>query len=137
MRVVLDTNVLVSALLKPMGRPADVVMAAVQGRLIPLFDGRILDEYREVLLRPKFGFDVGAVASFVADLEAVGEHVDVGDPPPTAPTPDPDDRPFLEVAIAGRADALVTGNRRHFPDGLGVRVLLPAELVAELRVRGV
>lgn len=43
--------------------------------------------------------------------------------------PDPDDQPFLEVAVAGRAEAILTGNRKDFPDACGVRILAPAELI--------
>jgi predicted nucleic acid-binding protein len=49
--------------------------------------------------------------------------------------PDPDDEPFLEVAIAGRVEAIVTGNKRHFPkkDYKGVRILSPAEFLEGLK----
>ncbi|MCG8556559.1 MAG: putative toxin-antitoxin system toxin component, PIN family [Proteobacteria bacterium] len=123
---------MVSALLHPQRLPARVVIAAIQGRVIPLFDQRILDEYHDVLSRSKFRFERDQVALLLADLESLGESVTIANPAPDAPTPDPADRPFLEVAIAGRADALVTGNRRHFPDGLGVAILSPAELMNEL-----
>jgi predicted nucleic acid-binding protein len=51
------------------------------------------------------------------------------------PLPDPDDAPFLEVALAASADCLVTGNRKHFPARCrcGVEVLSPAQLVRFLR----
>jgi uncharacterized protein len=49
-----------------------------------------------------------------------------------AALPDPDDRPFIEVALSGRADAVVTGNVRHFPPDLGVVVLSPRALLQRL-----
>jgi len=52
----------------------------------------------------------------------------------TAQLPDADDLPFLEVALSGNADALVTGNARHFPEGLGVVVLSPRALLQRFEV---
>ena len=57
MRFVIDSNVVVSAMLSPHAPPAQVIRLALQGDLGLLYDGRILAEYREVLMRPKFGFD--------------------------------------------------------------------------------
>ena len=59
MRIVLDTNVLVSALLSPHGAPAAVLQLVVTGRVVLCFDARVLSEYREVLRREKFDFDMG------------------------------------------------------------------------------
>lgn len=121
MRIVLDTNVLVSALLNPHGPPARVLELILAGKLQILVDDRILDEYREVLLRPRFGFDADEVATLVSALAAAGEWVTM--PLPKLTLDDPDDLPFAEIAVAGAADALVTGNMRHFP-----RSRLPREV---------
>ena len=56
MLVVIDTNVLVSALWSKNGAPAKIISLVLQGKLIPCYDYRILSEYRTVLARPKFGF---------------------------------------------------------------------------------
>ena len=112
MRVVLDTNIVVSALLSPHGAPAKVVRLAIRGDLVPLYDERIVAEYRDVLGRPKFGFNPADIADVVRQLERAGELVLAQ--PLAVELPDPDDLPFIEVAAAGSADALVTGNPRHF-----------------------
>lgn len=136
MKVVLDTNVLVSGFLNPYGPPGAIVGLAASGDLTLCYDARILAEYREVLLRPKFGLDAAAVDDFLAQIEAEGE------PAAAAPLPqrlaDRSDEAFLEVALSARAECLVTGNRAHFPARfcLGMRVLSPAEFVDSFRKRG-
>jgi uncharacterized protein len=125
-RIVLDTNVLVSALLNPQGAPAAVLELVVAGALVPVFDDRILDEYREVLSRPRFGFEAAAVATFLQGIES-GERVEAA--PIDLDLPDPDDAPFVEVAVAANVNALVTGNRRHFPPTCGATVLSPKQLL--------
>lgn len=127
MKVVLDTNILVSALLSP-GRAAWILVAAMRaGALIPLVDARILAEYREVLARAKFGFSIQDVDELLSTLTTLGECIDPK--PLDVSLLDRDDLPFLEVAVSGSADALVTGNIRHFPTNLGVSVLTPRELI--------
>ena len=128
MRLVLDTNVLVSALLSPYRPPARVLDQLLQGSARLCYDARILAEYRQVLVRPKFGFENEAIAALVDYLEARGELV--ASQPLGLSLPDPADAMFLEVAVAARADCLVTGNLRHFPADrrAGVRVVSPAEL---------
>jgi predicted nucleic acid-binding protein len=83
------------------------------GEFTPAFDARILDEYQEVLLRPKFGFDPDDVRDFLDSFAASGWYVTAR--PLNLTLPDPDDATFVEVAVAAAADCLVTGNVRHFP----------------------
>lgn len=130
MKIVLDTNVLVSALINPFGTPARVLDLVLAGGARWVYDDRVLLEYREVLTRERFGFPVHVVADLLGFLKSEGEHVTA--PPLTAALPDPDDAPFLEVAVAGNADALVTGNLAHFPPERrkGVAVLSPADFLA-------
>jgi putative PIN family toxin of toxin-antitoxin system len=131
-RVVIDTNVVVSAALTPGGKPDQIVQLALAGGVVVLHDARILAEYREVLARPHLGLDRMTTETLIASLERVGELV-AGPPPYELPVPDPDDLPFIEVALAGSADAIATGNRSHFPKDMGIEVLTPAELLARLR----
>jgi predicted nucleic acid-binding protein len=110
------------------------VDAVVSGFVRALYDDRILQEYEEVLARPKFNFSAVDVALVLDAIRGGGEAVDplllLGVIARGLTLPDPDDLPFLEVALAGEADALVTGNLRHFPANRrhGVRVIAPADL---------
>jgi putative PIN family toxin of toxin-antitoxin system len=132
LRLVLDTNVLVAALLTP-GRTPDRALAAVFARGdVVLYDARMEAEYREVLARPKFrGIDPARVESLLAAVLAGAEDVGAVDRWDGAMT-DADDRVFVEVALGGRADAVVTGNARHYPTELAFAVLSPAALLERL-----
>ena len=107
-----------------------VLTFVLAGELRALFDNRILDEYAEVLARPRFGLDRADVAEVLRQLEADGERI--GARPSVVQLPDADDQPFLQVALSGKADALVTGNVRHFPGRLGIDVLSPRGLLRRL-----
>lgn len=130
-RLVVDTNVLVSTLLKP-GSVPDRALEAIWRSATVLVDARVIAEYRDVLERPKF--QAASRARLAEILARVAEHgEDVGVVPAYAgPMKDDGDRIFVEVALAGRADAIVTGNIRHYPEGLGFEVLPPATLLARL-----
>jgi len=130
LRIVLDTNVLVSAFLSAEGPPAQVVALVLAGEVDLLFDARVLAEYEEVLARPRFKLDPNDVAEVLRQLVSGGERVDAE--PVEPQLPDPDDQPFLEVALAGEADAIVTGNPRHFPRSLPVAVLSPRALLERI-----
>ncbi len=135
MRIVLDTNVLVSGLLSPFGPPGEIVRMVSSGALVLCLDARILAEYDEVLARPRFGFDLDAVAALLDYVDFRGEAV--VSRPLEQRLPDRDDEPFLEVAAASGADCLVTGNLAHFPvDGrAGVTVLSPAQFMDWMRTQ--
>jgi predicted nucleic acid-binding protein len=135
---VLDTNVLVSALLNPDGAPGTVLDLILSGAIELAFDAEIMSEYREVLGRPKFGIDAGLVHDLCDDLEAHGITVDRAalraSPlavflPPPGRFNDPDDVMFAEVGLAGEADAIVTGNKKHFAAVVRPVVLSPSEFL--------
>jgi putative PIN family toxin of toxin-antitoxin system len=133
MRVVIDTNVLVSGVMNPQGPPGRIVDEALAGAFTVLYDDRIMSEYREVLGRPAFGFSLTDVDALLDFIEMTGEPV-AGLRLPIV-LPDSRDLPFLEVAAAGRADALITGNTRHFKPRRGqhaVKICTPAEFVRSL-----
>jgi len=135
MRVVVDTNVLVSALLKEGSVPERALRALLE-RAVVLLDARLADEYAQVLARPKFA----AIGSSRCDallerLRTQGERL-VEVPAYVGALDDPDDRAFVEVALAGKADAIVTGNVRHFPENLGFEVLPPAAVLERLERGG-
>ncbi len=114
MIIVLDTNVLVSALLKPKSHPAHVLNAILNEKATLLFDNRILEEYRKVLLRPRFGFSVELVEPLLEYLESEGEFVAADYS--GIRFEDPGDKKYYEVAVTGGAAYIVTGNIRHFPN---------------------
>ena len=87
MLVVLDTNILVSALLSPFGPPARVLDLALTGEVQLAYDDRLLAEYHEVLARPKFGFTPSDVADLLEYLIVSGEPVTASPYSPNCPTP--------------------------------------------------
>lgn len=130
MRVVIDTNVIVSGILNPHGSPGRIVNALLSEAITVLHDDRILSEYREVLLRPTFGFSSSDVEVLLDFVESSGEHVSAE--PLALILPDPNDLPFLEVAASGSAEALITGNIKHFKPRRGqhsVLVIRPADFL--------
>ena len=128
MKIVLDTNVLVSGLLSPQGAPAAILRCILAGSASVCFDERILAEYRSVLARGKFGFDATQVAVLLEFIEATGEPVLAA--PLNLRLLDSSDGMFIEVAVASGADCLVTGNLKHFPTEQlrGVRAMSPRAL---------
>jgi predicted nucleic acid-binding protein len=103
------------------------------GTLHLCFDARILTEYGEVLARPKFQFNSEQTQALLEQIKTEGLSV-AGDPLP-ARLPDPTDEPFLEAAIAGDAECLITGNTKHFPSAKrqGAVVLSPSEFLDYFR----
>lgn len=136
MRVILDTNILVSALITPFGNPAKILDMVLFGELQVLYDDRILYEYREVLLRPKFGFEKKDVDELLTFIEAEGFKITAV--PVNETLVDEDDIPFIEVAISGKAEALITGNKRHFKVKGGakqIKIMAPDEFLKFWRQR--
>ena len=130
MKVVIDTNVIVSGLLNPYRHPAEILRLLLTGSLKLFYDARIISEYSEVLNRSKFQFDKENISIFVKEIETAGTPVI---PLPLKKSlPDPDDNMFLEAALAGNAECIITGNTNHYPKKLcsGIRVLSPTEFVS-------
>lgn len=132
MRLVVDTNVLVSALFNP-GRTPDLCLAAVRASgASVLLEERVEAEYREVLARPKFrGVDPARREALIASLCEGSERVSLG-PASTVALLDEGDRVFVDLCLTGRADAVLTGNAKHYPTDLGFEVLSPTALLARL-----
>lgn len=135
MKIVLDTNVLVSGLLTPFGTSGEIVRMVSAGILIVQYDSRILSEYREVLYRPKFQFNHEWIDLLLDYIRKSGQSVPAG--PLKNRLPDPDDEPFLEIAVAGRTACLITGNKAHYPPKAreGIKVLSPSEFISYYRKR--
>ena len=113
---VIDTNVLVSAMLKKLSPPDQIMQEIFKGTITPLLNKEILDEYWNVLRRPKFKFSEKAVNVLITSLMKQAIFVDAESVEEILP--DPKDVVFYEVVMEGRKteDAyLVTGNKKHFP----------------------
>lgn len=124
MRVVLDTNILVSACLTPEGASATIVELALLGVFT-------LSEYREVLGRTKFSRHAARIGEILAGIEEISVSV--------IPTTrlelalDEEDNRLLECAQAAHAEMLVTGNQKHFPKDIGnTRIVSPREFLTSL-----
>ena len=129
LRLVIDTNVLISAAIKPAGVQRTVLLLALTkpGRLY--VSRPILDEYGEVLARPELRIRKGLRRQF---LQLIKNHSYTVVPARRLQvTSDPDDNIFLECADAARADYLVTGNQKHFPTfWKNTKIITPHEFIS-------
>jgi putative PIN family toxin of toxin-antitoxin system len=113
---VIDTNVLVSAMLKWESVPGSIIELAIEGPIVPVLNKIILNEYHEVLSRPKFHLTEDIVSNIIDSIKEKAifveeEHIDIE-------LPDSKDIVFYEVVMEKRKDEvsyLVTGNIKHFP----------------------
>ncbi len=112
-RVVLDTNIIVSAYLNQDGLPFFILKLALAGSVRPCVSDAILAEYEELLQRKSYPMDRRGAKTLLRHIRTASEMytpaggLDV--------TKDPDDNIFLECALAAKAPYLVTGNTDHFP----------------------
>ncbi len=113
MRVVLDTNILVSACWKPGGLEAQVTDLAIAGQITACVSPDVLAEYRDVMSRRKLAPVSDRAGQLLAALERVA--VSVESNTQIAASIDDDDNRFLECATAAGADYVITGNLRHYP----------------------
>ncbi len=113
LRLVLDTNIVVSAALRPDGLQRTVLLLAMTKPARLYVTRAILEEYREVLARPEFKIRRGLQQQL---LQIIKNHAHLVAAVRTIQAAkDPGDNKFLECADAARADYLITGNQRHFP----------------------
>jgi putative PIN family toxin of toxin-antitoxin system len=131
-KAVYDTNIIISAALSPSGIPSSLLALALDGAVQLAVSPAILDEYMEVLHRPKFGFSESVIVGLMRRITRVAVLVH-----PTrtlSVSPDESDNRFLECAQEARAGYLVTGNKRHFPapEFAGIKIVSPAEFAGML-----
>ena len=130
-RVVLDTNIVLSSLLLPLGPPAKVLYLALRGFLELCVSGPVYAEYEEVLQRPRFRRIEASINPTLQLIREIGLWVR-----PTESVricKDPDDDIFLECAQEARASWLVTGNVRDFPSTWqGTEVVTPRQFLDRL-----
>ena len=111
-RVVLDTNVVLSALLFGGGPGARVRIGWQAGRFTPLASMATAQELMRVLAYPKFRLSAAEQVELLADVMPLVQAVPIPNPPPQAPAcRDPFDMSFVHLAIVGKAHALVSGDR--------------------------
>lgn len=125
---VIDTNVIVSALISKNleSNPTKMVRAIVQEQIVPLYNDEILNEYREVLSRPKFHLTTQQIDRVLKAITTDGLSLD-RTTTANEDFPDPKDVVFYEVALSKNGSYLVTGNIKHFP--IKPFVVTPAEMV--------
>ena len=129
-RVVFDTNVLVSAMLNASGTPANLLRFALHRHVRLCVSDAILDEYEAVLRRPKFRRSPQTVTAMMTSIRAVAARVT---PARTlSVSADEADNRFLKCAEAAGADYIVTGNTQHFPDSFGRTRIINARRLVEL-----
>ena len=135
--VVLDTNVLVSSLLSPKGPPAKILDLILDNHILVAYDDRILGEYEEVLSRPELHIHSSKTLAVIDHLEISGRYIEPETLSPEGYT-DLDDIMFAEVFITSNADALVTGNLRHYKPLLkqDKLVLSPAQFLEKFFPEG-
>jgi putative PIN family toxin of toxin-antitoxin system len=113
LRLVIDTNVVVSGALKPEGLQRTTLLLAITKPARFYVSRPILEEYADVLLRPELAIRKGARQQLL-QLIRNNSHIVIPSRRLEVAS-DPDDNVFLECADAARADYLITGNQRHFP----------------------
>jgi putative PIN family toxin of toxin-antitoxin system len=130
---VIDTNVIVAALLskKDDAATVQVVRSMLRGEFTPLYHEDILEEYEEVLHRPKFHLTEDVICTVISAVKRYG--VEVFPQPTGEILVDMDDLIFYEVTMEKRTDDayLVTGNRKHYP--IKDFIVTPSEMLEILK----
>lgn len=124
---VIDTNVIVSALITHNQSAATVAVLdhLIKGDIIPVYNDEILNEYDEVLHRPKFKLSHSDIRALLIYIKEVG--ISVNRLKYDGKMPEEKDRPFYEVSLSKEDSFLVTGNIKHFPST--PMVVSPSELI--------
>lgn len=124
MRVVLDTNILISACWTPGGLEDITLSLALAGEITPCVSSAVLAEYRDVVSRPKFKSRRDRMEELLRGIELQSLHVEPQETITLAA--DEDDNRFLECASAASAEFLITGNLRHYPELCGLTQIVNA-----------
>jgi putative PIN family toxin of toxin-antitoxin system len=133
--VVVDTNIIISALVKPFSDSSKILNMILSGKLKIAYDFRVLIEYEEMLKRKKFNFEPKHIESIITQIKEEGINVDSS--PLNEVLIDKDDLPFLEIAVSVSADFIITGNKKHFPKNFykSIKILSPSEFLEEYYLR--
>lgn len=125
---VIDTNVIVSSMLKHDSIPGEILDFVISKTIVPLLNKEIIDEYEDVLKRNKFGFDNDQVDSFIESIKA--NSIFLEREQTIEQFIDEDDIVFYEIVLSARhtMDAfLITGNIKHYP--IRNYVVTPKEMI--------
>jgi len=125
-KVVLDTNVMVSALTNGRGSSAKVLSSILDGKITILYDNRILFEYLEVLSKKEFGFNIELINDIIYFIRCEGTYVKITETLDVIFN-DETNKKFYEIYMAGDAHFLITGSRKHFPADSAV--IIPGEFI--------
>jgi putative PIN family toxin of toxin-antitoxin system len=125
MKIVLDTNVIVSALINSNGIPGRILALVLNGKLKIVYDNRIIFEYIDVLSRKDFGFNEKIINDVIDYFRSDGEFIN--SEYINIKFIDDTDKKFYEVFKSGEAECLITGNIKHFPKENGI--IMPKEFV--------
>src|SRR5260221_960412 len=132
-RIVIDTNVLISAAIQPSGLPAQL-FELISYRVFELYvSAELLAEYREVFTRPKFaGLDAQRISHLIALI--AGEARMVTPTERLSVSSHESDNRIYECASAAKADYIITGNTKHFPKGYqSTKIVNPRQLLELLQ----
>ncbi|MHB9293328.1 hypothetical protein Holit_02449 [Hollandina sp. SP2] len=113
MKVVLDTNIIVSAFINPKGVPGEVISLLLSRKITICYDNKIFSEYMEVLKKSKFSFNNMLVDEFLDFISNNGEYI-ISEPQKIK-FDDEDDKVFYDVYKSSDAKYIITGNKKHFP----------------------
>ena len=129
MKVVVDTNVLVSSLLSVKGSPRAILKLFLARKIDWLVNDLILVEYEDVLSRKEFSVKWRESIRILEFIHFYAIHIPYI--PVEMDVPDLDDLPFILCARQGKADALITGNKKHFPKAFcqGMKVFSPSDFL--------
>jgi putative PIN family toxin of toxin-antitoxin system len=113
MKIVLDTNIIVSAFINPKGIPSEIISLLLAKKITICYDNKIFSEYMEVLKKSKFNFNSTLIDAFLDFIKDNGEYI-VAEPQKIK-FDDDDDKVFYDVYKSSGANYIITGNKKHFP----------------------
>jgi putative PIN family toxin of toxin-antitoxin system len=128
MKIVLDTNIIVSSFLNLRGIPGEITSLVLTKKLIVCYDNKILSEYTEVLTRSRFNFNVELVNDFLEFVKNNGEYVAAE--PQKIKFTDEDDKIFYDVYKSSEAEYIITSNTKHYPKEKNI--ITPKEFIEKM-----
>lgn len=130
MKIVLDTNILISALGWKGGNEYKILKKCFNKELELLFSSEILEEFIKVAKRPKFEFSLEEIDEFISSLLEISKFL-VPDKKFDIIKDDPEDNKFLDAAVAGKANFIISGDKHllQLKEFRGIKILTPREFL--------